>query len=301
MNNRPAENVTRPMRKRRKNRANPFALVVLTALVIIAALGLIIYAAGYRYINTDGLKYSGFVKDGLPVKGTVKYADDLSGALKVDKETGVCTISYSNGDVYTGGLKGILRHGSGSITIKQTDEVYVGDFVDDRLTGNAVVTGPNGDKYEGGMVDGKKNGIGKMIFADGSYYYGEFKDDMRNGNGEQHNADGSSYYGSFVGDKRQGTDVVTFTLMDGSTFSGEPRMVFANGDEYIGDYFNDKRTGRGKYVWANGASYEGDFSGGMIHGFGTYIATEGGAPYSGEFKEGQPVIAENTVVASTND
>ena len=291
---------TRPMRRRRKNRVNPFALVVLAALIIIAAAGLILYAVGYRYISTDGVKFNGFVKEGLPANGTVKYADDLSGKLKVDEENGICTITYSNGDVYTGSLKGILRHGSGSISVKSTDEVYTGDFVDDKLTGKAVVTGPNGEKYEGDMVDGKKDGIGKLTLADGSYYYGEFKDDMRNGCGEQHNADGSAYYGSFVGDKRQGTEIVTFTLMSGVSFSGKPRMVFSNGDEYVGDYFNDKRAGNGKYIWASGAVYEGDFAGGMPHGMGTYTASAGSMPYTGEFENGQPVIAEEVEVPSTN-
>jgi len=291
----------RPMRKRRRNRTNPFALVILAALVIIAAVGLILFASGYRYISTDGVKFSGFVKDGLPANGTIKYADDLSGDLKLDEETGVYTISYSNGDVYTGTLKGILRHGTGSITVKSTEETYTGDFVDDKLTGNATVTGPNGEKYAGEMVDGKKNGLGKLTLADGSYYYGEFKDDMRNGCGEQHNADGSVYYGTFVGDKRQGTEIVTFTLLDGSTFNGKPRMVFAGGDEYVGDYFNDKRQGKGKYVWENGAVYEGDFAAGVPHGMGTYTA-KGGTPYTGEFSGGQPVIpASSEAVQGTNE
>ena len=301
MDRRPDTNVRRPVRRRR-NRKNPFALIILVALVIIAAAGLIMYGAGYRYINTKGVKFSGFVKDGIPVSGEIKYADDLSGKLEVDEGNGVCTITYSNGDVYTGSLKGILRHGSGSISVKSTDEVYTGDFVDDKLTGKAVVTGPDGEKYEGDMVDGKKDGIGKLTLADGSYYYGGFKDDMRNGCGEQHNADGSAYYGTFVGDKRQGTESVTFTLMDGSTFSGKPRMIFANGDEYVGDYFNDKRAGNGKYIWASGAVYEGDFAGGMIHGMGTYTARPGRMPYTGEFVNGQPVVAEDgNTVPATND
>lgn len=288
-NRRPAP--SRPMRKRRRNKVNPFAMVVLAALVIIAVAGLILFATGYRYISTDGVKFNGFMKDGRPASGTIKYADDLSGELKLDEKTGIYTISYSNGDVYIGPLKGILRHGRGTITVKETDETYTGDFADDRLTGSATVTGPDGARYEGEMVDGKKNGVGKLTFADGSYYYGEFKDDERSGFGEQHNADGSCYYGTFVGDKRQGTEAVSFTLIDGSVFNGKPKMVFANGDEYVGDYFNDKRAGKGKYVWASGAVYEGDFAGGVPHGTGTY-STGSGTPYTGEFANGQPVIKD---------
>ena len=70
MDRRPDTNVRRPVRRRR-NRTNPFALIILVALVIIAAAGLIMYGAGYRYINTKGVKFSGFVKDGIPVSGEI--------------------------------------------------------------------------------------------------------------------------------------------------------------------------------------------------------------------------------------
>lgn len=293
MERRPNNNTEQvALRKRRKNKSNPFGAILLVALIVMAMIGIVLYAVGYRYINADGVKFNGFVKNDMPVDGTIKYANDLSGKLKYDESTGICTISYSNGDVYSGTVKGILRHGRGTITIKKTGEVYSGDFVSDKLTGKAVVTGPDGKKYEGDMLDGKKDGFGKFIMSDGSYYYGEFKDDMRNGVGEQRNADGSFYCGGFVGDKRQGTQEVTVKMSDGSVYTGKPRMVFANGDEYIGDYFNDKRQGKGKYIWANGAVYEGDFSGGVPHGIGTYLQNKGGTAYTGEFADGQPVVAE---------
>lgn len=279
------------IRKRRKQRANPFAMVLLTALIIIAAAGLVLYASGYRYINTNGVKFSGFVKDGVPASGTIKYADGVSGKLEADAEKGVCTISYSNGDTYEGGIKGILRHGSGKYFKKSTDETYDGDFADDKLSGYAVISAPDGRKYEGETKDGEKSGLGKLTMSDGSYYYGEFKNDMRNGCGEQHNADGSKYFGTFVDDKRQGTETVTFTLCDGSVYTGKCKVIYANGDEYTGDFFNDKKSGSGKYVWADGSSYEGDFAAGVREGTGTYTSASG-RTYTGAFKNGAPVTAE---------
>lgn len=279
-------------RKRRKQRVNPFAAVLLTALVIIAAAGMILLASGYRYINTSGVKYSGFVKDGLPTNGTIRYADGVSGKLSVDDKTGVAAISYSNGDSYVGTLSGILRDGSGKYYKKSTDETYDGGFVDDKLTGYAVITAPDGRKYEGETKNGEKSGIGKLTMSDGSYYYGEFKNDMRNGCGEQHNADGSKYFGSFVDDKRQGTEVVNFTLEDGTVYSGECKVIYSNGDEYVGDFFNDKKAGTGKYVWADGSSYEGGFTAGVREGTGTYVSANG-RTYTGEFKNGSPVVEAN--------
>ena len=278
--------------RRRKTTKNPFAAIILVALVIIAVVGIILYAIGCRYISDAGVKFIGFVKDGQPVKGTVKYQNGLSGELTKQADSAFGRIVYSTGDVYEGEIKGILRHGEGTITIKSTDEVCKGSFVNDKLTGYVECVSPNGAVYTGEVVDGNKHGVGKYIYPDGSYYYGQFQNNKRNGLGEQHNADGSAYYGSFVDDKKQGTEVVTFTLEDGSVYTGKCKQVFSNGDVYVGDYFNDRRTGKGKYVWATGHSYEGDFLNDMLHGTGAYDFNNGKAPYVGEFENGQPVVSE---------
>ncbi len=290
------ENTRRTVKK--TNRATPLVLVLLVALVIISIAGMILFATGYRYISTSGVKYSGFVKDGQPVNGTVKYADGISGKLTKEADSPVGAIVYSNGNIYEGELKGILRHGKGTITYKNTGEVYTGDFVEDQFSGYAVCTSPDGASYEGEVLDGKKNGLGKYTYPDGAVYYGEFKDDKRNGNGVQYYADGSVYYGSFADDKRSGSTEVTFTLENGMVYKGECKMQFANGDVYVGDFLNDRRTGNGKYTWATGEVYTGEFSADLMNGTGTYDFGNGREPYTGKFVNGQLAESEQTDTAA---
>lgn len=67
--------------RRRKRRTSPLALTLAAALAIIALVGVILLASGYRYISKDGVKFSGHVKNGQPVDGSVHYADGISGKL----------------------------------------------------------------------------------------------------------------------------------------------------------------------------------------------------------------------------
>lgn len=284
---------TYPIRRKRRT-ANPLAFVLLTALVIIAIAGLILYVSGYRYIHTGGVKFSGFVKDGQPVSGTVRYADGISGKLTKAQDSSLGTIVYNTGDVYEGEIQGILREGKGTITYKQNGAVYTGDFKEDKLTGYGEYAAPDGTSYTGEVVDGAKSGIGKYVYPDGSYYYGEWSGNKRNGVGEEHYADGSYYYGSYVDDKRSGSAEVVVPLENGAVYTGKNKFVFANGDEYIGDFLNDFRTGEGKYVWATGQSYVGAFVSDVMQGMGTYDFGNGKQPYTGLFVNGQ--IAEEGAV-----
>lgn len=274
-------------RKSTKNKSNPLVFVLIAALFIIAASGIIVYSSGYRYISADGVKYSGFVENGQPVNGNIKYPDGITGKLTKEKDSPVGKIVYSTGDVFEGEIKGIVRHGKGTITYKQTGEVYSGDFVDDKLTGYAECTSPDGSSYKGEVLDGKKHGVGKHVYPDGSYYYGEFADNKRNGGGEQHYADDSYYYGTFVDDKREGSGIVSVNLENGMMYKGECKFVFANGDVYVGDFVADRRTGKGKYTWSTGQTYEGDFANDKMHGIGTYDFKNGKQPYTGEFVNGK--------------
>jgi len=63
-----------------------------------------------------------------------------------------------------------------------------------------------------------------------------------------------------------------------------------NGDEYTGEWLNNKKHGKGTYKWkANGRLYDGDWKEDMRNGFGTYsIPTPDGGylkQYSGGWKD----------------
>ncbi len=41
--------------------------------------------------------------------------------------------------------------------------------------------------------------------------------------------------------------------------NGYGAIRYSNGDEYVGDWLDDKKHGAGSYTWANGDKYEGVF------------------------------------------
>ncbi|MBO4343795.1 MAG: hypothetical protein J5844_03965 [Clostridia bacterium] len=288
-------------RTTKQSRKLPYALAAVLLLVITALIGGIVYASGYRYIKGDGVKYSGFTYEGQPINGKVKYADGTKGKLTKEKDSDRGMIVYSSGDVYEGGIKGIYRNGKGTLEYKETGAKYVGDFADDKLTGSAVVTSADGSKYEGEVKDGKKDGIGKFTFSDGSYYYGEWKDNKRDGLGEEHYSDGSYYYGSFANDKKSGSGEVMVNLENGMVYMGKCKFVFANGDEYTGDFTDGARTGRGTYKWTTGETYTGEFLDGQMHGVGTYDFGNGKEPYTGEFVNGELVSEKEESAENVED
>jgi predicted Ser/Thr protein kinase len=113
-------------------------------------------------------------------------------------------------------------------------------------------------------------------------------------------------------------------FVDGK-ISGSGKIMFANGNVYVGEMLNDKRHGRGVFTWADGEKYEGKlkfsffihsfvrsfvhsfarslrfelghFENDMRHGQGTYHY-ENGERYEGEFscgmKHGQGVFYFNS-------
>ena len=81
---------------------------------------------------------------------------------------------------------------------------YVGDYKNNKKSGQGVYTAANGDSYSGEFKDGTYNGIGTYSFANGSIYSGEFKDGKRTGQGVFTRADGSTIVGEWLGDLAQG-------------------------------------------------------------------------------------------------
>jgi hypothetical protein len=55
---------------------------------------------------------------------------------------------------------------------------------------------------------------------------------------------------------------------------------------YVGDYVDDRQTGKGKYTWFNGDVYEGDFVDGMRTGKGK-LTWANGDVYEGDWVDGK--------------
>ena len=91
---------------------------------------------------------------------------------------GVGTITYTNGDIYTGDIGNGVPDGQGTYTY------------------------PNGNKYVGGFKGGRYHGQGTETFTDGRKYVGyvgEFEDGYRHGQGTLTFADGRVKEGIWEG------------------------------------------------------------------------------------------------------
>ena len=85
----------------------------------------------------------------------------------------------------------------------------------------------------------------------------------------------------------------TETSEDGAIFRGYAKksrhgqgtMTWPNGDEYVGEWKNDKMDGQGTMTWGNGDLYEGDWQDDIMNGEGTYIWANGDE-YTGNWKNG---------------
>jgi hypothetical protein len=47
-------------------------------------------------------------------------------------------------------------------------------------------------------------------------------------------------------------------------------MTWADGKQYIGDFEDDKKHGKGKFLWKDGREYDGGWLRGKQHGTGSY-------------------------------
>ena len=84
---------------------------------------------------------------------------------------------------------------------------------------------------------------------------------------------GDQYVGEYKDDKRHGQGTYTY----------------ANGNQYVGAFKDNKRNGQGTYTWGQNSEYAGDqyvgaWKDSKMHGQGTYTYAEGDQ-YVGAFKD----------------
>src|SRR6516162_10295746 len=169
--------------------------------------------------------------------------------------------------------RGVYGHADGSR--------YVGEFRDNKRSGQGALTFANGDKYVGEWSDGKENGQGTYTFVGGNKYVGDWRDSKRNGRGTQTYSDGSSYVGEWRDDQK----------------SGRGTQTYSDGSSYVGEFRGDKRNGQGVLTWPNRDKYVGEWRDNKENGQGTYVFADGGK-YAGEVKDEAPkhtLTDENTL------
>ena len=92
------------------------AIIIASAAALLVIALVVAYLCGVRYITSetgDGLdvRFFGVVdSEGQPTSGVINYSDGKSAKVADDG-----SLTYSSGDVYTGELRGMLKHGKGKL------------------------------------------------------------------------------------------------------------------------------------------------------------------------------------------
>lgn len=153
-------------------------------------------------------------------KGDMYEGDFVNGTAH-----GSATITFSNGDVYTGAVKHLHgeeaedahamghMHGHGEYDFKNGDH-YDGQWAFGKRTGSGFLMLAKGDSYEGEWLLDKFNGRGKYVFDVGGTYEGQFVDGRRHGKGTYSFPNGSKLAGEFSNGRQVGVGTLTYPAGD---------------------------------------------------------------------------------------
>jgi hypothetical protein len=205
---------------------------------------------------------------------------------------GVRELTFADGSVYRGAVRGSTLHGKGEYVSKTFK--YEGEFNDGLKQGHGVYEWDNGDRYDGSFAGDRPDGKGKYKFANGDAYEGEVKQGVIAGRGIYVARNGDTFEGPFTNGKLDGVGVYKFS--NGDRYEGEMhegiiqgtgRYYTRSGDRIEGTFVDGKPNGIGTYFFANGDRYQGEIAHGNLSGQGTYFYASG-LKYEGEVRDGRP-------------
>lgn len=151
----------------------------------------------------------------------------------------------------------------------------------------------------------ERNGFGIRHLISGSRYEGNWENDKYEGHGVFYSSNGDVYDGNWHDGKKDGQGTIVYKEPDSNDAieyvgqwknglkHGRGKEKYASGKEYDGDWENGVPTGTGEYHYANGDVYSGNVVKGIREGYGCY--SEAKRSYTGEWKNGQPEGIGNTV------
>lgn len=174
---------------------------------------------------------------------------------------GHAKVLYHEDALYEGHFKNGMRHGNGKLTLAD-GTVCRCHWEKDEMHGHGEQYWPDDSCYEGNFVRGDMCGEGCMTWSDGSKYKGQFARGHANGQGTLFRSDGARYEGDFVGGDMCGSGTMSWHEEDCT---------------YIGEFYANKRHGRGVMTWMHGPHkrYEGQWMHGHQHGRGMVTTTDG--------------------------
>ena len=242
------------------------------------------------------------IYDGCFGTYTFSDGDEYVGEWRNDEPQGDGTYTFADGDKYVGEVKDGNKHGHGAYAFADGAE-YVGEYRDGAATGQGTYTWPGGAKYVGEFKDGLSHGYGTLFAADGTVLkQGYWENDElvraeKVEDGDGGHAERSSALPECPDDPRQRYDGCfgIYTAPNGDEYVGEWKddkphgdgtITYSNGNRYVGEFGDGHPNGDGAYTYAHGDKYIGEITDGEPNGSGTYAFADGDK-YVGEIKNGK--------------
>lgn len=278
-----------------------------------------------KLIYTD-FTYEGSVIEGkFNNKSIMKYSNGniYDGNFENGNQKGLGIMKYCNGDIYDGNWFNDEKNGKGIMKYSNGD-IYDGEWFGDEKHGKGIMTYKNGDIYDGEWDEDSKNGKGIMYYHDFSKYNGEWCGDEKHGNGVMTNIIDETYTGEWIDDKKQGEFKIRskkYELLckfNDDQVEKEAQINYFNGDrykgeinnklnkhglgimkydtkyksrgnryyEYIGQWNNNIKKGKGIMKYRNGDIYDGEWENDFRNGKGILKNEYRGYYYNGTWYEG---------------
>ena len=111
--------------------------------------------------------------------------------------------------LYEGNFKNNKKNGKGKIEYKKIDDIYIGEFLNDEITGFGYYKWANKHTYEGDFINGKMDGKGIYKWPEGGEYNGDYVNNIKEGYGVFKWADGKIFIGPFGNGKPNGKGKLT--------------------------------------------------------------------------------------------
>jgi len=189
--------------------------------------------------------------------------EEISQGIKQEKDDEVMELKFEDrdGNIYNGQWKRSKKNGEGVLHFN-TQDVFTGLFNDDSMQ-EGTMKYSDGSVYQGSWKDNKKHGYGTFEFYSNKVpfeYRGGFEKDLRHG-------EGTLIFKA---------EHLKYSFFKGEFFEGNPdtkgEISYKNGDHYNGEITIDfKRHGVGIMLFADSSIYKGNWSEDKRHGKGKYI------------------------------
>lgn len=216
---------------------------------------------------TNGYKVDGQFQEGVP--------------------NGYGVITWPNGDTYEGEIVNGVRHGLGKLTSHNGKAIYEGSWFRSRRHGFGTQVYTDGSRYTGNWEHDFRQGTGTIIYANQDCYEGNWCDNERHGLGSMGWKRGTAHYvelydGSWEKGIPNGKGVLTYIrpLDDAPPDTGTTPLSYAPPiasviNVYRGNFVKGHREGLGTFYYADGSAYEGEWKNNKKNGRGKFVNYNG--------------------------